>query len=133
MCQDTGFLQPFFQIRLQNWKFCHIKKTLTITFLFFLGFSYLITFQSQIFYPQFTLRQLIQSDLESRFIVKSQLGPSILSGPSPCAGLQVLTPSTHLLKDSRPHWYRTHTVPKFCLQSSWIKGACDYISSLNNQ
>ena len=25
-----------------------------------------------------------------------------------------------------PNWYRTHTVPKFGLLSSWITGACHY-------
>ena len=59
-----------------------------------------------------TLRQLIQPDLESRFIVRSQLGPSIQSGSSPSAGLQVVTQSTQLSKDYYPNWYRTHTVPQ---------------------
>ena len=58
--------------------------------------------QIRIFYPQHTLRQLIQSDLESRFLVRSQLGPSIQSGTFPSAGLQVATQSTHLLKDCHP-------------------------------
>ena len=65
-----------------------------------LFFSYFI--QITIFHPQFTLRQLIQPDLESRFIVRSQLGPSVQSGASPGAGLQVVTRSTHLSKDSYP-------------------------------
>ena len=51
-----------------------------------------------VFHPQLTLCQLIQPDLESRFIVRSQLGLSIQSGSSP--GLQVVTQFTH-------------TVPKF--------------------
>ena len=50
----------------------------------------------------YTLRQLILPDLESRFIVRSQLGPCIQSGSSPSAGLQVVTQSTHLSKDSYP-------------------------------
>ena len=61
------------------------------------------------FYPQLTIRQLIQPDLESRFIDRSQLGPSIQSGSSPGARLQVVTQSTDLSKDcylplvSNPH------------------------------
>ena len=49
-----------------------------------------------------TLRQLIQPELESRFIVRSQLGPSIQSGSSPSAGLQVVTQSTQLSRDCYP-------------------------------
>ena len=60
-------------------------------------FSYFI--QSQVLYPQLTLQQLIQLDLESGFIVRFQLGPSIQSGSSPSARLQVVTQSTHLSKD----------------------------------
>ena len=63
-------------------------------------FSYFI--QSRGFYPQLTLQQLIQPDLEPRFIVRSQLGPSIQSGFSPSAGLQVVTQSTNLSKDCYP-------------------------------
>ena len=40
--------------------------------------------------------------MESRFIVRSQLGPSIWSGSSSSAGLQVVTQSTHLSKDCYP-------------------------------
>ena len=64
---------------------------------FFVLFSYFT--QSRVFHPQLILWQLIQPDLESRIIVRSQLGPSIQSGQSPCARLQVLTQSTHLSKD----------------------------------
>ena len=63
-------------------------------------FSYFI--QSRVFYPQLTLRQLIQPDLESRFIVRSQLDPSIQSGFSPSVGLQVVTQSTNLSIDCYP-------------------------------
>ena len=41
-------------------------------------------------------------------------------------GLQVATQSTHLLKDCYPQMVLTHTIPKFCLQSSWITGAYHY-------
>ena len=57
-------------------------------------FSYFI--QSRVFYSQLTLRQLIQTDLESRFIVRSQLVLSIQSGSSPSPRLQVVSQSTHL-------------------------------------
>lgn len=51
------------------------------------------------FYPQLTLRYLIQPDLESPFVVGYQLAPSMQSDPSPCAELQVVKQSTHLSKD----------------------------------
>ena len=38
----------------------------------------------------------------------------------------MVTQSTHLSKDCYPNWYRTHTVSKFGLLSSWITGACHY-------
>ena len=45
-------------------------------------FFFLVTlFRVGFFYLQLTLRQLIQPDLESRFIVRFQLGPSIQSVP----------------------------------------------------
>ena len=68
-------------------------------------FFYLHYLESDFFYPQLTLQylqQLIQPDLESRFIVRSQLDLSIQSGSSPSAGLQVVTQSTHLSKDCYP-------------------------------
>ena len=65
-----------------------------------LYFSYF--FSSGVSYSQLTLQQLIQPDLESRFIFRSQLGPSIQSGSSPYAGLQVVTQSIHLSKDCYP-------------------------------
>ena len=58
--------------------------------------------QNRFFLSVVYLRQLIQTDLESRFIVRSQLGPSIQSGSSPSAGLQVVTQSTHLSKNCYP-------------------------------
>ena len=54
--------------------------------------------QSRIFYPQLTLRQLIQPYSESYFIVRAQLVPNISSCCS-CAGLQVVIQSTHPSKD----------------------------------
>ena len=48
---------------------------------------------------QLTLLQLIQSDLECRFVASFQLGLSISPVSSPCAGLKVVTEFTHLLKD----------------------------------
>ena len=67
--------------------------------LFFLVTLFRVGFLFQL---QLTLRQLIQPDLESRFVVSSQLGPSIQSGSSPSAGLQMVTQSTHLSKDCYP-------------------------------
>ena len=94
----------------------------------YLGFSFFLVtlFRVGLFYPQLNLRQLIQPDLESRFIVRSQLGPRIQSGSSPSAELQVVTQSTHLQKNCYPSWYQNHIFPKFGLQNSWITGACDY-------
>ena len=64
---------------------------------------FLVTlFRARFFQPQHTLRQLIQPDLESRSLVRSQLGPSIQSGSSPSAGLQVVTQSTHLSSHCYP-------------------------------
>ena len=63
-------------------------------------FSYFI--QSQVFYPQLTLWQLIQPDLESQSIVRSQLGPSIQSGSSPSPRSEVIAQSTHLSKGCYP-------------------------------
>ena len=53
-------------------------------------------------YLQLTLRQLIQSNLESQFFVRSQLGPTTQSGFSSCAGLHLVTKFTHLSKDCYP-------------------------------
>ena len=72
-------------------------KVIRLIFLFFFQFI-----QSWGFYAQLTLRQLIQPNLESRFIVRAQLGRSIQSGSSPGAGLQLATQSTHQSKDCYP-------------------------------
>ena len=92
-----GFLLNSKYLRNPCLFFCH-----TFSVFFFIYFI-----QSHVFYPQLTLRQLIQPGLESRFIVTSQLGPSIQSGYSPSAGLQVVTwitgsQSTQLSKDCYP-------------------------------
>ena len=80
-----------------------------------LFFSYFI--QSRIFNPQLTLRQLIQPDLGSRFIVRSQLSPSIQSSSSPCAALQVVTQSIHLFIHSFTYPFHPSThqtvIPKW--------------------
>ena len=89
----------------------------------FLGFfSYFI--QSRFFQPQLTLWQLIQPELESRFVVRSQFGPSIQPGSCPSVGLQVFTQSTHLSKYcypklvSNPH--RSEIRPPKQLDYKWI-------------
>ena len=61
-------------------------------------YSFIVTLFRLGFF-QLNLRQLVFPDLETWFIARSQLGPSIQSGSSPCSGLQVVTQSTHLLKD----------------------------------
>ena len=65
--------------------------------LFLFAFSYFI--QSRLFQPQLTLWQLIQPDLEPRFVFRFQLVPRIQSGSSPSAGLQKVTQSSHLSKN----------------------------------
>ena len=67
----------------------------------FFSFFFSLLLESD-FYLFPTLEQLSQSDLESQFFVRSQLGSSIQSGSSPCAGLQLVTQSAHLLKDCYP-------------------------------
>ena len=101
--------------------------------LFRVGFFYpqltlkqLIQPQSWDFYPQLTLRQLIQADLESRFIVRSQLGSSIQLGSYPIADYRWSHNPPTYRRTVSPSWYRTHTVPNFDLQCSWIKSAWHY-------
>ena len=67
-----------------------------------LPFFLVTLFRVGFFQRQLTLWQLIQLDLESRFAVRSQLGPSVYSGSSPSAGLRVVTQSTHLSKECYP-------------------------------
>ena len=62
----------------------------------------IISFRVRFFYLQLILRQPIQTDLETQFVVKSQLRPSIQSVSSPCVGLQVVAQFTFLLKDCYP-------------------------------
>ena len=70
---------------------------------FAVSLFFLVTlFRVRSFHLQLTLRQLIQPDMKSRFIVRSHLGPSIYSGSSPGYGLQVVTQSTHLSKEFYP-------------------------------
>ena len=79
------------------------EKAITKLRIFFF-FRYFI--QSRFFFfffnPKLTLWQLIQLGLESQFIVRAQLGLSIQSDSSPCAGLQVVTQSSQLSKDCYP-------------------------------
>ena len=74
------------------------KISALINYLFF----QLLYLESSFFYLQLTLRQIIWHDFESRFIVRFQLSPSIQSGFSPCARLQVVTQSTYLTKNCYP-------------------------------
>ena len=75
---------------------------LPLQFFLELLFFFQLLYLESGFFPQLTLRQLIQPDLESRFIVRSHLGPSIQSGSFTSAGLQVVTQFTHLSKDCYP-------------------------------
>ena len=75
----------------------YIRNILLVTFFF-----QLLYLELGGFYPQLNLQQLIQPNLESRFIVRSRLAPSIQSGSSPSAGLQVVKQSTHLSRDCYP-------------------------------
>ena len=65
-------------------------------------FFFFSVYLESVFCSQLTLQQLIQPDLESQFIVRSQLGPSIQSGSSPSAGLEAVTQSTLLSKNCQP-------------------------------
>ena len=92
----VAFLYPLkTSENLQIFCFQGVQKSNTGLFLVTL-------FRVVFFQPQFTLQWLTQPDLESRFVVWSQLGPSILPGSSPSAGLQMVTKSTHLSMISYP-------------------------------
>lgn len=54
-------------------------------------FCFSVTFYIIGFYSWLTLRLLIQSNVKSRIVVRSQLGPSIQSVFSDCAGIQLVT------------------------------------------
>ena len=68
-------------------------------FLPIFSFLQLLYIESGSFLYVVNLTVAIQPDMKSRFVVGSQLSPSIQSGFFPCAGLQVVTQFTHLLKD----------------------------------
>ena len=53
------------------------------------------------------------------YLKLAHLPPLEISVNCSCAGLQLVTQSTHLSKDC---WYWTHTVPKFGLQYIQIEG-----------
>ena len=55
---------------------------------------------------QLILRQLIQSNLKSQLVVRSQLCPRVHSGPSPFAILRMVTQSTHFI-DCNPQLVST--------------------------
>ena len=92
------------EVKIQQKVIWLCKGSLRICFCVcvFLNFFLFTLFRVRFFCLQFTLQQLIQPDLEFRFIVTSQLGHSIQLGSSPSAGLQVATQSTHLSKDCYP-------------------------------
>ena len=73
---------------------------------------YLLYLESGSFYMQLTLQQLIQPDLESWFIVRSQLGPSIQSGSSRL--LDIIASTCNPPVPRRPNfgteWVQYHTL-----------------------
>ena len=87
----------YYQLLVTNYQLLYYFIQLLFQLLYFSYF-----FSSGVSYSQLTLQQLIQPELESRFIFRSQLGPSIQSGSSPYAGWQVVTQSIHLSKDCYP-------------------------------
>ena len=87
----------------------------------FLRYFFVQFIQSRVFVSVAYFRQLIQPDLESRFIVRSHLGPSIQSGFSLSARLH--DPPTYrrtVTPHPPPNRYRAHIIPKLGFQSSWI-------------
>ena len=74
---DNSFPQHFF-----------LNIIVSKSFFFFLVTLFSVGF----FYPQLTLRQLIQPDLQSRFHVRSQLDTSIQSGSSLITGGHTIQP-----------------------------------------
>ena len=108
---------PYFSIVLHHFLF------LELTHLFILkptiGFFQLLYLESGFFICSFTLRQLIQPNLESWFIVRSQLSPSTQPGSSPRAGLQVVIQSTHLSKGCYPQLVSN---PHRCKTASKVAG-----------
>ena len=63
------------------------------------------------------------------FIVMPQLGPSNYSGSSPCAGLQEVTQSTHLLKDCYPYTVK-HNENQALMGMYWVYGVTPIIHYL---
>ena len=88
-----------------------------------------IPFFTYFIYPQLTLRQLIQQqpDLESQFINRFQLGPSISQAPVLVLDYRWSYNLPTYRRTVTPHWYKTHSISIFGLLSSWITGACHYI------
>ena len=68
---------------------------LSSLFFYFL-FIFLILIQSQFFYSQLALPQLIQSNMESQFLARSHLGLIFKLGSFSCTTVQVVTQSTQL-------------------------------------
>ena len=98
-------------------KFLKIKNDAKIFLLFRVTIYYFVYLFDILYFPFFKHYFL-------HYIIF--LPPSILSDFSACAGLQVLTQSTHQLMNCYLQLKSTwiHTVSKFCLHSSWITGLC---------
>ena len=95
-------LRAFSQINIHVDYICIYAQGSKLCFVYFRTFLFLITLIESVFNSQLSLRQLIQPNLESRFVVMFHLVPNLKSGSSPCAGLQVVTQPTHLLKNCYP-------------------------------
>ena len=64
-------------------------------------FAFLLLYLESDFLSIAFLTVAFYSELESEFVFRSQLGPS-MSGSSPGSGLQVVTQPIHLMKDCYP-------------------------------
>ena len=90
-------------------------------FRFYFSFFFAALIRVRIYW-QLRIQQVIQSNLEVGFAVRSQLGFRTSLAYSSCAESQLVTESTLLWSECYIQLYRTHIVPNFCLQSNWIIG-----------
>ena len=118
------------------WWLLSYSFLLDVPIFFFLITLFRVWFFLSVAYPTDT-NLLIYPDSESWFIVRSQLGPSIYSGSSPRAGLQVVIQSTHLSKDcylqlvSNP--YRSEIQPpKYLDYRCMTLHLCHYTTALHH-
>ena len=86
---DKGCFSEIQQVQI------YLLSSLFFCFVFIYFFSFVLI-QSQIFYSQLALPQLIQSNMESQFLAWSHLGLIFKLGPFSGATVQVVTQSTQL-------------------------------------